>query len=352
MKKFLCQCDHEVRFEDTQCRKCTMELGFDSHTMSMVAVKPSGPNLLVTPDNRQFKPCQNGTEYGVCNWLIPKHESDHTYCFGCRFNRTVPNQGDTELSSNGNRKRWQRLEQAKKRLLYSLMSLNLPLANGWSNPQSGLLFDFIEDTEELKVTTGYANGIITINSIEADDVARISTKFALNERYRTLIGHLRHESGHYYLSLLNPQPNTRRELERLFGNIFEFDQDSYQQALDAYYQNGPVENWPDRYISAYASSHPLEDWAETWSHYLLIVDSLETAAEQGQIDPCIADQDSATQIAAWRQLAHQLNQLNRSVGMEDAYPFTISATVEKKIAAIGLAVDALKAFQPKTAVGC
>jgi len=329
-----------------------MELGFDSHTMSMVAVKPSGPNLLVTPDNRQFKRCQNGTEYGVCNWLIPKHESDHTYCFGCRFNRIVPNQGDTELSSNGNRKRWQRLEQAKKRLLYSLMSLNLPLANGWSNPQSGLLFDFIEDTDELKVTTGYANGIITINSIEADDVARISTKFALNERYRTLIGHLRHESGHYYLSLLNPQPNTRRELERLFGNIFEFDQDSYQQALDAYYQNGPVENWPDRYISAYASSHPLEDWAETWSHYLLIVDSLETAAEQGQIDPSITDQDSATQIAAWRQLAHQLNQLNRSVGMEDAYPFTISATVEKKIAAIGLAVDALKAFQPKTAVGC
>ena len=350
MKKFLCQCGHEVRFEDTQCPKCSMELGFDSQTMSMVAIKPSGQNLFVTPDNRQFKRCQNGTEYGVCNWLIPKQQSHQHYCFGCQFNRTVPNQSGDQQSPN--RQRWQRLEQAKKRLLYSLMALNLPLDNGWENPKSGLLFDFIEDTEDLKVTTGYANGIITINSIEADDVARISTKFALNERYRTLIGHLRHESGHYYLSLLKPEANTRHKLERLFGNIFEFDQDSYQQALDSYYQNGPVENWSDQYITAYASSHPLEDWAETWSHYLLIVDTLETAAEQGQIDATIIEQDTATQIAAWRKLAHQLNQLNRSVGREDAYPFTISANVEEKIAAIGLAVDTLNTIQPKTAVGC
>jgi hypothetical protein len=36
-------------------------------------------------------------------------------------------------------------------------------------------------------------------------------------------------------------------------------------------------NWQKSFISKYATSHPWEDWAETWAHYLHIMDMLETA---------------------------------------------------------------------------
>jgi hypothetical protein len=36
-------------------------------------------------------------------------------------------------------------------------------------------------------------------------------------------------------------------------------------------------HWRDNFVSAYATTHPWEDFAETFAHYLHIVDTLETA---------------------------------------------------------------------------
>ena len=63
--------------------------------------------------------------------------------------------------------------------------LKVPVIDGWTDAEDGLLFDFMEDIEiesdvvAENIVTGYANGIITINVIEADDVARVSARSAL-----------------------------------------------------------------------------------------------------------------------------------------------------------------------------
>ncbi|MEL0083720.1 MAG: putative zinc-binding metallopeptidase, partial [Gammaproteobacteria bacterium] len=268
MKQFHCDhCGATIFFDSKQCVGCASRLGFDPQSRSMLAISPVAgqANLFATRSGQQYKLCDNGVTFDVCNWLIAA-DSNHSLCRGCQFNRTVPNQ-----SLPHNERRWRRLEEAKKRLLFTLMSLQIPLTNGWQDPERGLLLDFIEDSRqphfaETFVTTGFLGGVITINALEADDVARISTMQEMNESYRTVLGHLRHESGHYYWSRLNPDANTRADFMRTFGDP---DQD-YSLALEAHYRDGPAANWREQFISAYASAHPAEDWAESWGHYLHI----------------------------------------------------------------------------------
>ena len=53
---------------------------------------------------------------------------------------------------------------------------------------------------------------------------------------------------------------------------------SYAAALQAHYaKGGDVGPWAERHVSAYASAHPWEDWAETWAHYLHMMDAVDTA---------------------------------------------------------------------------
>jgi len=55
----------------------------------------------------------------------------------------------------------------------------------------------------------------------------------------------------------------------------------YDEAVQRHYEQGPPQNGAESYISAYATMHPWEDWAETWAHYLHMVDTLETAKSHG-----------------------------------------------------------------------
>jgi len=331
MKRFQCGCGAPIFFDNHQCLQCGARVGFDPESMRMVPVE----------QHADLAYCSN-RDHGVCNWLQPA-ESEDNLCRACQFNRTIPN-----LDLPHNTERWAALERAKKRLFYSLYQLGLPMADGWQAGSQGLLFDFLDDARtqpetypDTFITSGFAEGVITINVLEADDVARTAAQAELRERYRTLLGHFRHESGHYFWSLLSED----EKATSLFADLFGDANAEYRASLDRYYEQGPPVDWEQRYISAYASSHPLEDWAETWSHYLLMHDALETAHAHRLIDTPPLSSALVERISQWQAVSVGLNEMNQSVGREDAYPFVISAQVHNKLAYVDAMISRLRTLQ-------
>ena len=141
----------------------------------------------------------------------------------------------------------------------------------------GLAFDLLSSACE-KVFTGHDNGIITLDLAEGDDVHREQLRVAMDEPYRTLLGHFRHEIGHYYFyRLIGSSPDLLSRSRELFGDP---DAD-YQEALDRHYSQGAPSGWDQQFVPSYATMHPAEDWAETFAHYLHIRDTLDTAAAFG-----------------------------------------------------------------------
>ena len=343
MKRFYCDCGLEVFFEDRHCGHCQQDVGFDVDTLAMITITSTRHGIHESREGRKFRRCDNWTYHNVCNWLIPDR-SANSLCYGCQFNRIIPNQTVIDVSPPVNYLRWLRLEEAKKRLLFSLMRLGIPVSSGWDYRDQGLLFDFLEHMDFAEgeniapVTTGYAQGIITINSLEADDVARVSEKAALNERQRTILGHFRHETGHYFWDKVFKKMPESRSFSSVFGDASV----SYRESLDVYYQNGPPRNWSENFISAYASAHPSEDWAETWNHYLLIFDGLETAYELGMTPVSPEHLTTQEMLHRWRKLAVAINHLNRSIGLHDAYPFVITRNCEEKLGFVALMIEKLR----------
>lgn len=326
MKRFKCRCGQPVFFENTQCVQCGEQLGFDPWSLELLTLNREN-NALRSDSGMLYRQCRNWIEHDNCNWLIPA-DSDKHFCNACELNRTIPN-----LSTPNNIAYWNRLEHDKRRLIYTLLRLGLPVLSKRPDWPYGLAFDFIEDqrsnpnVEEAFVTTGHKDGVITINVAEADDVTRAMARKRMNESYRTVLGHFRHESGHYYFEILSKPDLVIGTFRELFGD----ERHDYQAALREYYQAGPSPGWQERHISAYATAHPLEDWAETWAHYLHISDSLETAAAYNLTGHDLS-KDFSQGLVDWMQLTIVLNELNRSLGLRDPYPFVISAVVAQKLA--------------------
>jgi hypothetical protein len=339
VKLFKCQvCDQLLYFENRLCLKCEHHLGYLPEDERMHAVEPEGEGwrALGAPD-RLYRFCANaGTQ--ACNWLVAI-DSPEQFCLACRHNRTIP-----DVSQPENMEAWRKLELAKHRLFYSLVKLRLPLANRNDDPQAGLAFHFLADPPDGgKVATGHENGLITLALQEADDGERETRRTEMREPYRTLLGHFRHEIGHYYWDKLVRDKMRLEECRSLFGD----EREDYAAALQRHYTSGPPANWQDNYISAYATSHPWEDFVETWAHYLHIVDTLETAAAFGvnvrpaldvtgelaarvDFDPYRADSIEKL-IDSWLPITFAVNSINRSMGQLDVYPFILSAQVIKKL---------------------
>jgi hypothetical protein len=344
MKLFECQgCGQPLYFENDRCESCGRRLGYLPTVQEVTALEGGDGRWLALADRSSVRLCANAA-HDACNWLIPAAE-EQDFCVACRHNRTVPN-----LASDENLQRWRRLEIAKRRLFYTLMHLDLPLSGRPQDPQ-GLAFDFLADPNDRpsagpSILTGHDNGLITINIAEADDAERERRRLSMGEPYRTLLGHLRHEIGHYYWNVL---VRDKPEIER-FRQVFGDEREDYGAALERHYARGPRPDWPDLFVSAYAGSHPWEDFAETWAHYLHIVDTLETASAFGiGVSPKIGrERDLAAVIAfdphhpldfnrlieAWLPLAFAVNSLNRSMGQPDLYPFVLSPVVVGKLAYI------------------
>jgi hypothetical protein len=344
MKLFTCSaCKNVVFFENSQCTRCghtlayladrgvlsALERGDDDAAGAQVALDPAA-------EGARYRLCKNYTTYAVCNWALPEEDA-HELCLACRLNETIPDLSDpTALSS------WQGLEIAKRRLVYTLLELGLPIEARGETSELGLAFAFKSDGPNgEKVLTGHCDGLVTINVKEADSPARERTRVALGERYRTLLGHFRHESGHYYWDRLIKDRGGLAGFRALFGD----EQRDYAEAVKRHYES-PKQNWPDEHVSSYATMHPWEDWAETWAHYLHMVDTLETAQSYGlALRPEAvggASGEAVTTkrvrfekfehlIAAWVPLTVALNSLNRSMGLADVYPFVLGARVVEKL---------------------
>ena len=340
MKTFHCdKCGQLVFFENVRCENCGSVLGYVPEYLAIYAFEELEGGVLRSPNphlaGRTFKKCINYSREDVCNWML-EADAESDLCASCQLTRTIPT-----LSSEKNRLYWKRLEAAKRRLLYSLWALHLQPTPKLNDPDAGLAFEFLEDTPGHHVMTGHANGVITINIAEADPAFREKTREEMGEPYRTLLGHFRHESGHFYFDRLLGSGDTLDRFRALFGD----ERQDYGACLKKHYDGGPPPDWNQRFVSAYASMHPWEDWAETWAHYLHMVDTLDTAYACGMmlkpkgpgepelvIDKQPARSDNFDDLLdEWFSLAYVLNSLNRSVGMPDPYPFTLSSPVIDKL---------------------
>jgi hypothetical protein len=341
MKLFECQaCGQPLYFENTRCESCGRRLGYLPPIQEVTALEAKDGHWRALAAEEPVRFCANAA-HDACNWLVPV-SGPNAFCAACRHNRTVP-----DLSVPENLMRWQRIETAKRRLFYTLMRFELPLALRPADPQ-GLAFDFLADpggpsSSDAAILTGHDNGLITINIAEADDAEREKRRLDMAEPYRTLLGHFRHEIGHYYWNVLvRDTPEIFR-----FRQVFGDERGDYGEALKRHYQDGPRENWQESYISAYAASHPWEDFAETWAHYLHIVDALETASAFGirvhpriEQSPTLAaavdfdpyrETDLNRLIRSWLPLTFAVNSLNRSLGQPDLYPFVLSPPIVGKL---------------------
>jgi hypothetical protein len=349
-RRYRCRCGRPVFFRNSRCLACRTELGYEPNLARVIPIEP-------IPDSSEWR-VANGVEGGSvryrrcanmelpagCNWLLSdldKLAMTQGLCIACRLNRTIP-----DLSVPENCILWNRIEAAKRRLISIVLVLGLPVVSKDEDPEHGLAFDFLRSPDKgPRVVTGHANGLITMNIEEARSSTREQIRERLNEPYRTLLGHFRHEVGHYYWDRLIAGTPWIDEFRRLFGD----ERADYGEALRRNYAEGPPADWPDRFISAYASTHPWEDWAETWAHIQHMTDTLATAMSfdldpnelDFQIDPFPADElylpnepgaeRFLTFLNSWIALAAVMNEMLRGMGETDFYPFALPRAVVAKL---------------------
>lgn len=340
MKLFTCDhCGNTVYFENVNCEHCGHALGYLPERNALVSLDPvEGGWAAPAFPGKTYLYCDN-VRHGACNWLIASAPGGPVFCTACRHNETIPS-----LDNPDNLRRWQVIERAKKRFVYSLLRLGLPLKTRAEDPEHGLAFRFLADDQNAPhVLTGHENGVITIALAEADDAERERRRTGMGEPYRTLLGHFRHEIGHHYWDLLV----TGKAPEAGFRHLFGDERIDYGAALRTYYANGAPAGWPATHISAYATAHPWEDFAETFAHCLHIIDTVEMAAAFGiRAKPRTGDESLALPVVSfdpyevedmgliidnWIPLALLLNNLNRAMGQTDAYPFVLSPAVMEKL---------------------
>ena len=325
MRDFICpKCGQHLAFENSVCLSCDSPLGFSLNDMALLVIatgeESSQPGFV---DADKYELCAN-LHLAECNWLVEKSPV-RKLCTSCALTRTRPGEADTKAMA----------------AFAGAEGVKLPIIGRDEDPD-GLAFDLLSSEHE-KVFTGHHNGVITLDLAEGDDVHREQLRISMDEPYRTLLGHFRHEIGHYYyFRLVDPVPDYKKSFQELFGDP---DAD-YQAALDRHYNEGTPPGWDENYVSSYATMHPAEDWAENFAHYLHIRDTLDTAAafsfapaaatfERKVLGPSGFDQI----IEMWLPLSWALNMINRSMGKEDLYPFVLPAAVLDKMRFIHTVIE-------------
>ncbi len=380
-RAYRCRCGQAVFFPNSQCLACGAPLGYEPDKAKLMPLqagpqqgswrywpadgrkgKRSAPEV---EDQTLYQRCANFEGPAACNWLVPldaslagpsrisPSPSASVLCKACRLNRTIPDLNDPAHLDNG--LLWGQIEQAKRRLVSALIVLGLPVASRLTeDPEHGLMFDFLRNSDAIgHVNTGHEAGLITLNLEEADDATREATRKAMGEPYRTLLGHFRHEVGHYYWERLVQGSDWLAGFRALFGD----ERADYAAAMQRHYAQGPRPDWPLHHVSAYASAHPWEDWAECWAHYLHMRDTVDTALSLGlstermplAFTPFTSDalwQPSHAGAArflaflnTWTQLTTLLNEMTRAMGQADFYPFVLPREVVAKLHFIHLLVS-------------
>jgi hypothetical protein len=365
---YYCPCGHQVYFRNSRCLGCGTPLGYVAALGTLLALRPG-----LQPDTWQalgsrgpraavYRRCANFASPARCNWLVDAGTARRQarLCQACVLNQCAP-----ELSRPGDPVLWARMEAAKRRLVAQLIGLGLPVASRVTDdPERGLAFDFPSPLPgRPHVVTGHGNGLITINLDEADDPVRERTRQALGEPYRTLLGHFRHEVGHYYWDRLLADTAWLAPCRTLFGD----ERLSYGAALDQYYEQGPPPDWCDSFVSSYASMHPWEDWAETWAHYLHVRDTLDTAVSHRLRSPAqpplarpFAREDLwnpgdpagtsfLDMLHAWIETTAVMNEMSAAMGHQDYYPFVLPRAAVAKLHFIHCVVSQARQEGPAAA---
>src|SRR3984885_2949148 len=332
MRAFRCaNCGHAVPFEAQECPTCAVAVGYHLPSRRMVCVR----SQTLTMDGRRWVRCAHW-ERG-CNWLAAA-DSAAGCCFADSFVRQGPAPDDTEaMAELGS------TLKELRRLIFELIDLGLPVRPYYADSQ-GLAFDLLSSkTLGRPVTIGHSNGVITIDLAESLELYRECLRIKLHEPYRTMLGHFRHEVGHYYEMLLVQNTALIDDARTIFGD----DRQDYPAALQQHYQGQAPTDWQPDFISEYATAHPWEDFAETWAHYLHITGTFATIADSGlvveadrvnwdlpaNIDARESYADATVEdiVTDWCVLSGELNRVNNSMGRDDLYPFTIFPHVVAKL---------------------
>ena len=355
MKSFACTCGQPLFFDNLRCLSCGAYVAYDPTSKVLATVVEAGTpdDWAVAGDLRAppplFRLCAHRATASSCNWLVPAAHPAAT-CVSCRLTRTVPN-----LDNPKNAQRLRELEAAKRRVVFALQNLGLPVVPRDENPVQGLGFDFLETLPgEPAVMTGHCAGVVTLNVAEADGDFRANHRENLQEHYRTVIGHLRHELGHYYWDVLVRDTAWLPRFRDLFGD----ERADYEEALSRQYADGPPADWAQRHISRYAASHPWEDWAESWAHYMHARATLGTVRSFGlcidattlrvtpfteevlyRAEPAAAGTEFLAWVNDWVILTAVLNETSRSMGQPDLYPFVLNRDVVTKLHFIQCLID-------------
>jgi hypothetical protein len=356
MIPFRCgRCGHAVFFENVRCGHCDALLGYLPRERCMgafeaeeAAADPAATEPAAAParwrrvgeacasaGNQPFTPCANRVQHDICNWMLDPGDAG-PLCRSCRLTSVIP-----DLTVAGNTVRWAAIEAAKRRLMFTLIDHGLdPEPKTSSTDSKGLALQLLGAVPGgPRVMTGHAGGIVTINIAEADDVEREATRVAFGEPVRTLLGHLRHELGHYLQQRWITGP-AAEACRAVFGD----EREDYAAALARYHAEGPPADWQQHFVTAYASAHPFEDWAETCAHVLLVSDAVQTAESWGlRLDGPVArarPKSSRSQpmdrvvVEHWLPVAQFLNAMNRSLGLRDSYPYLMPDAVLRKMALV------------------
>lgn len=348
MRPFSCTvCGQLLFFHNSTCLRCHSDLGYvpDRQLLDAFVETSENPSadrpirsdevVLVADPEVGYRRCAN-REAAACNWLVDESD-EQVLCRSCRLTAVRPNDGDPIAMT-----RFTDAELAKRRLLHQLAVLRLPVIDRSIDEDRGVAFEFLS-SRNRKVTTGHSGGVITLDLSESDDAHREFVRQQLGEPYRTVLGHLRHEIGHYYWPHLVVDADRIDDFRSLFGD----ERISYEEALAEHYSGAPDDDrgaaWIDTHVSRYATMHPWEDWAETFAHYLHIQGGLETAESFGLRldDPVQSAAHEAYQVSgereigrmveSWLALTLSLNGMSRSIGQDDLYPFVLSDVVIEKL---------------------
>lgn len=313
----------------------------DTHRAMNVFDNPLGPghlwfDNLVTPDGTAvaYDPqarifvtaaafCANRDRLG-CNWAAPEPGA---LCRSCAMTTLAPDPSMPDAIPH-----WAEAESGKRWVLDNLGRW------GWFGPEDtgpSPVFHMLAEGP-VPVSMGHAQGVVTISVAEADPVLRTSRREALNEPYRTMIGHLRHEIAHVVWWRLSLRADFLDAFRAMFGD----ERTDYGEALQRHYGNGPPAGWEQHYLTGYASAHPHEDWAETAAHLLHLTDIADSFVAAGLGAPDLpatdwdpyAEPDAARLTAAAAAVTLGVNHVNRAMGLPDLYPFVMSDTARAKLA--------------------
>ncbi len=341
MQQFRCAvCDQLLFFDNSTCLGCGSTLGYLADEQLLTALKPVEAGLARSDgQSGVFRHCSNRL-VARCNWVLPVDDT-HKMCSSCRLTSVRPNDAETESLPA-----FADAESAKRRLLHQLNRLGLPVIDRADDEDGGVAFEFLS-SRRRNVITGHDGGVITLDLSESDDAHREFVRQQLGEPYRTVLGHLRHEIGHYYWPTIVERDGDIDAFRALFGD----ERVSYEEALKQHYDNAETD-WSITHVSQYATMHPWEDWAETFAHYLHIDAGLETAEAIGLSvgEPARSVGRSAwsstepvaitEMMRSWLGLTLGLNAMSRSIGQSDLYPFILSPAVVDKLDFVHRAVVA------------